>query len=106
MPSSLAPPDRFRPWKEMPRIFSSRAATFFRRSRVRGSVGADRMSRLLTTLVLAIGFLCGAFTGRKIGKRILRYDLGVEFPACGLPAGLRSDHTNAQVCGRRLANGN
>jgi len=28
---------------------------------------------------LAIGFLCGAFTGRKIGKRIFRYDLGVEF---------------------------
>src|SRR5439155_1163823 len=42
---------RFRPWKEMPRIFSSRAATFFRRSMVRGSVGADRMSRLLTTSV-------------------------------------------------------
>jgi len=33
------------------------------------------------------------------------YDLGVEFPACGLPADLRSDHTNAQGCGRRLANG-
>src|SRR2546427_9199730 len=96
---------RFRPWKETPRIFSSSAATFFRRSMVSGCVGADRISRLLTALVLAIGFLCGAFTGRKIGKRILRYDLGVEFLACGLPADLRSDHTNAQGCGR-LANGN
>src|SRR2546427_7586266 len=96
---------RFRPWKETPRIFSSSAATFFRRSMVRGSVGADRISRLLATLVLAIGFLCGPFTSRKIRQRILRYDPGVEFPACGLPADLRSDHTNAQGCGR-LATGN
>src|SRR6266568_3274347 len=70
---------RFRPWKEMPRIFSSSAATFFRRSMVRGSVGADRMSRLLTTLVLAIGFLCRASRAARLESESCATTLGLSF---------------------------
>src|SRR2546427_7948943 len=69
---------RFRPWKETPRIFSSSAATFFRRSMVRGSVGADRISCLLTTLVLAIVPPVGSFAlGRSFGVGSFAYGLPV-----------------------------
>src|SRR5947209_383054 len=69
---------RFRPWKEMPRILSSSAATFFRRSMVRGWVGADRISCLLTTLVLAIvPPVGGDFHAQRGGEHFRRQLFGV-----------------------------
>src|SRR5207249_1972437 len=70
---------RFRPWKEMPRIFSSSAATFFRRSMVRGSVGADRISRLLATLVLAIGSSVVPSRAARLDRESCATTLGLSF---------------------------
>src|SRR5213594_1577593 len=95
---------RFRPWKEMPRILSSSAATFFRRSMVRGWVGADRISCLLTTLVLAIVPPVGSFAlCRSFGVGSFCWRITGTY---GLPVDLRSDQTNAATAHGQLTTDN